>query len=211
MSLGLKRGTVQLEPHNKQWEEIAVQTMESLKAILGEDAIDIQHIGSTAIPAIKAKPIIDIVVGVEDFKRVLLHNEQLRQKGIFYRGSDVEEQLLYVMGDMENDTRTHHIHVVKWNEIEWKNYIYFRDYLNANESVALQYQKLKEELEKKYAEDRVAYTNGKQDMIKSILDEIEKFKEAGYDGVFSLCKCSISGNTAAGCCAKNTYTGVSCI
>ena len=79
--------------------------------------------------------------------------------------------MLYVMGDLENDTRTHHIHVVKWNAIEWKNYIYFRDYLNANESVALQYQKLKEELEKKYAEDRVAYTNGKQDMIKNILDD----------------------------------------
>lgn len=72
-----------------------------LKSILGDDAIDIQHIGSTAIPAIKAKPIIDIVVGVTDFDKVMLHNEQLRQVGIFYRGSDVECQLLYVMGDME--------------------------------------------------------------------------------------------------------------
>lgn len=61
MSLGLKRGTVQLEPHDKQWEEVAVQTIGKLKAKLGEDAIDIKHIGSTAIPAIKAKPIIDIV------------------------------------------------------------------------------------------------------------------------------------------------------
>lgn len=132
--------------------------------------IDIQHIGSTAIPAIKAKPIIDIVVGVTDFDKVMLHNEQLRQVGIFYRGSDVERQLLYVMGDMENDTRTHHIHIVKWNETEWKNYIHFRDYLNDNENMALQYQKVKEELESKYADDRVAYTNGKQDMIDLILD-----------------------------------------
>ena len=132
--------------------------------------IDIQHIGSTAIPAIKAKPIIDIVVGVTDFDKVMLHNEQLRQVGIFYRGSDVERQLLYVMGDMENDTRTHHIHIVKWNGTEWKNYIHFRDYLNDNENMALQYQKVKEELESKYADDRVAYTNGKQDMIDLILD-----------------------------------------
>ncbi|MGN0265861.1 MAG: GrpB family protein [Oliverpabstia sp.] len=87
------------------------------------------------------------------FDKVMLHNEQLRQVGIFYRGSDVESQLLYVMGDMEGDTRTHHIHVVKWNGTEWKNYIHFRDYLNANENVALQYQKLKEELESKYADD----------------------------------------------------------
>ena len=168
--LGLKRGIVQLEPHDKQWDEAAIQTIKILKSILGDDAIDIQHIGSTAIPAIKAKPIIDIVVGVTDFDKVMLHNEQLRQVGIFYRGSDVERQLLYVMGDMENDTRTHHIHIVKWNETEWKNYIHFRDYLNDNENMALQYQKVKEELESKYADDRVAYTNGKQDMIDLILD-----------------------------------------
>ena len=49
MSLGLKRGVVQLEPHDKQWNEIAVQTIKTLKAILGDDVIDIQHIGSTAI------------------------------------------------------------------------------------------------------------------------------------------------------------------
>ena len=58
------------------------------------------------------------------------------------------------MGDMEADIRTHHIHIVKWNGTEWKNYIHFRDYLNANENVALQYEKLKEELESKYADDR---------------------------------------------------------
>lgn len=119
---------------------------------------------------IKAKPIIDIVVGVTDFERIKLHNEQLENEGIFYCGSDVEHQVLYVMGDMEKEIRTHHIHVVKWNETEWKNYIHFRDYLNANENMALQYQKLKEELESKYADNRIAYTNGKQDMIDIILD-----------------------------------------
>ena len=170
MSLGLKRGVVQLEPHDKQWNEIAVQTIKTLKAILGDDVIDIQHIGSTAIPAIKAKPIIDIAVGIDDFNRVLLHNEQLQQEGIVYRGSDVEHQLLYVMADMKNDTRTHHIHVVKWNGTEWKNYIYFRDYLNSNENAVSQYQQLKEELERKYADDRIAYTSGKQDMIDIILN-----------------------------------------
>ena len=72
------------------------------------------------------------------------------------------------MGDMEADIRTHHIHIVKWNGTEWKNYIHFRDYLNANENVALQYEKLKEELESKYADDRVAYTKGKQNMINKI-------------------------------------------
>ena len=111
-----------------------------------------------------------MAAGVTDFDKVMLHNEQLRQVGIFYRGSDVERQLLYVMGDMENDTRTNHIHIVKWNGTEWKNYIHFRDYLNDNENMVLQYQRVKEELESKYADNRVAYTHGKQDMIDIILD-----------------------------------------
>lgn len=168
MSLRLKRGTVQLEPHDKYLDKTVTQTIEALKSILGDDAIDIQHIGSTAIPAIKAKSIIDIVVGVTDFDRIMLHNEQLRRKGIFYQDSDVECQLLYVMGDMEADIRTHHIHIVKWNETELKNYIHFRDYLKANENMALQYENLKEEMEGKYADDRVAYTNSKQNMINRI-------------------------------------------
>ena len=170
MSLGLKRGTVQLEPHDKQWAETAIQTIKTLKSILGDDAIDIQHIGSTAIPVIKAKPIIDIVVGVTDFERIMLHNEQLKQEKILYRGSDEERQLFYVMGDIEADNRIHHIYVVKWNGTEWKNYIHFRDYLNANENVTLPYKKLNEEIESKYANNRVAYTNGKQDMVDFILN-----------------------------------------
>ena len=113
---------MQLEPYDKRWDEIALQTIKTLKSILGDDAIDIQHIGSTAIQAIKAKPIIDIAVGVTDFDSIIKYNEQLQKEGIFYRSSDVEHQLLYVMGDMENDTRTHHIHVVKWNGTEWNKY-----------------------------------------------------------------------------------------
>ena len=170
MSLGLKRGTVQLEPHDKQWDEVAIQTIKILKSILGNDAIDIQHIGSTAIPAIKTKPIIDIAVGVTDFKKIMSYNEQLQKEGIFYCGSDVEDQILYVMGDMEKDIRTHHIHIVKWNGTEWKNYIHFRDYLNDNENMVLQYQRVKDELESKYADNRGLYTKGKKDIIDIILN-----------------------------------------
>lgn len=61
-------------------------------------------------------------------------------------------------------------HTIFWNGTEWKNYIRFRDCLNANENMALQYQRVKEELESKYADNRVTYTNGKQEMIDIILN-----------------------------------------
>ena len=127
--IGLKRGTVKLTDHQVEWEENAGKTMETLKRLLGSAAIDIQHIGSTAIPSIHAKPIIDIVVGVYDLNDMIPHIEILGQNGFVFRGADVSGQVLFVMGDFENDLRTHHIHVVKCNGKEWNDYINFRDYL----------------------------------------------------------------------------------
>lgn len=176
MLLGLKRGTVILEPHNDEWELCAKETIIDLKRILGVDAIDIQHVGSTAIKNIVAKPIIDIVVGVNDFLSVLKHKEELSNAGIIFRGEDLERQLLFVIGDFEKDTRSHHIHVVKWNEKEWINYINFRDYLNANSNAAFEYSKLKEELIQDYSNDRIHYTKGKTKMIDELLEQAARWR-----------------------------------
>lgn len=68
--IGLRRGTVELVPHQKEWSEIAENTIRLLKQLLGDIAIDIQHIGSTAIFLIHAKPIIDIAVAVRDLNDI---------------------------------------------------------------------------------------------------------------------------------------------
>lgn len=179
MELGLKRGTVALEPYNDEWEKSAKETIYVLKTILGSDAVDIQHVGSTAIKEILAKPIIDIAVAVKDFEDVLRHEEALKDAGIIFRGEDVAEQLLFVMGDFEKDTRTHHIHVVKWDEQQWRNYLNFRDYLNANPLAAVQYSKLKEKLATVYPDNRKAYTEGKRQLIDEILAQAAKWREEG--------------------------------
>ena len=176
MSLGLRRGTVKLEPHDLRWEEEAGKAIEMIKSILGEDAVDIQHVGSTAISAISAKTIIDIVVGVKDLSRILQYHDQLGQEGMIFRNSDVANQWLYVMGDFEKDTRTHHIHVVIWDGEEWNDYVNFRDYLNGNMDVALQYQQLKLELERRFSDDRDAYTMGKHALITDILEQARQWR-----------------------------------
>lgn len=176
MKLGLQRGTVKLEPHDKRWRQEAEKTIGMLRKVLGEDAIDIQHIGSTSITSISAKPIIDIVVGVKDLMLTAKHNDELEEHGIYFRGSDADGQQLYVMGDFEKDTRTHHIHVVIWNGKEWNDYVDFRDFLNCNKNMAFQYQSLKESLESKYANDRNAYTQGKGELIGSILEQARQWR-----------------------------------
>ncbi|NMM93202.1 GrpB family protein [Bifidobacterium oedipodis] len=173
---GLPRGTVRLMAHHYEWDEEAKRTIEDLRHILGNAAIDIQHIGSTAIPSICAKPIIDIVIGVEKVAVIARYAQPLENNGYIIRGEDVQEQLLLVKGDFEQDTRTHHIHVVKWNGEAWNNYINLRDYLNAFPEKAAAYGGLKQQLAIRFPQDRMQYTNGKQSMINELLEEAKLWR-----------------------------------
>ena len=176
MCIGMKRGTVYLEPHQTEWERAAEETIRTLKRILGSTAADIQHIGSTSVKTISAKPIIDIAVAVNYFDDILSMREELRQNGIIYRFEESPKQLLFVMGDFENDTRSHHIHVVLFGSDEWNNYINFRDYLNSNTEAAREYEAVKLRLAEQYPDDRIAYTDGKQEVIDKLLAEARVWK-----------------------------------
>ena len=169
--IGLKRGTVKLLNHEKEWELEAQRTIFRLYKILGTVARDIQHVGSTAILAIKAKPIIDIVVAVDDFKDVLALESELRNDGFYYRPNvNIKDQLLFACGsyyDGTGDLQTHFIHVVLTNSMEWTNYINFRDYLNKMPMVAKEYEDLKTSLAAATPVDkgRERYLRGKHDFI----------------------------------------------
>lgn len=177
MSLGMKRGIVYLEEHQIMWEQIACETVLLLRAILENCALDIQHVGSTSIKTIPAKPIIDIAVAVDDFEGVLNKKEELSKNNVIFRFDERPEQLLYVMGDFENDTRTHHIHVVRYDSKEWINYINFRDYLNYNKEAAREYADVKKHLAEVYPNDRIAYTNEKSSIISKLLSDAAKWRK----------------------------------
>lgn len=162
---GLKRDTVKLSTHQDEWDENARQTIEKLKQLLDNIAVDIQHIGSTAVTSIHAKPIIDIVIGVYNLGDISPYTGLLEQNNFIFRGEDIPGQILFVMGDFENDMRTHHIHVTRWNGTEWNNYISFRDYLNAFPEKAVMYDNCKQKLAAQFPDDRGSYTAGKQELI----------------------------------------------
>ncbi|MBR3046758.1 MAG: GrpB family protein [Enterococcus sp.] len=167
MKIGLQRGTVIVEDHKTEWEEDAKQTIESLRKILQSVAIDIQHVGSTAIKNICAKPIIDIAVGVLNLDEMLSLNDVLEENGFIFRGQVIPDELLYVCG--ENDFRTHHIHITVYDSEEWNNYLNMRDYLNCHEEDAHAYSELKKRLAEQYPDDRGTYTSMKSEMITEIL------------------------------------------
>lgn len=171
--LGLKRGTVTLCEHEREWEREAGNTMHRLKQILGDAIKDIQHVGSTAIPSIKAKPIIDIALAADDFDDILGFEKELKDAGFFHRPNaqaSLRNQLLFACGSFyqgTGDLQTHFIHVVRTNSMEWINYINFRDYLNGNPSVAKEYERLKISLASQAPVDhgRERYLSGKHDFI----------------------------------------------
>ena len=172
--IGLERGTVKLVPHQKEWVDSAGKIMEELRHLLGDAVTDIQHIGSTAIPSIHAKPIIDLAVAVRDLEDILPYVEVLKQHHIIFRGEIITGEILLVIGS--DEVRTHHIHIVRWNGTEWNNYINFRDYLNAYPEKAVLYDTCKQRLAMRFSGDRKKYTAGKEETIQCLLEEARIWK-----------------------------------
>ena len=173
--LGLRSGTVRLYPHEKAWETEAAETIARLKEILGDTADDVQHVGSTAIRTIMAKPIVDIAAAVKSLDAVLEKQAALEKAGFYYRPqTDLAQQLLFACGsryDGTGDLQTHFIHVVKTDGGAWRDYLNFRDYMNANRAAAKEYEALKLRLAAECPIDagREHYLAGKHGFIQSAL------------------------------------------
>ena len=176
MNLGIHKETIELYEHDIVWKEIAKETINELKEIFGAVAIDIQHIGSTAINNIKAKPIIDIVAGIQNFDDFNKLKEKLKKKEYFYRPFKDNDEIL-IKGNMKEETRTHYIHVVIYGSNEWNNQLNFRDYMNNHINEAKNYENLKIELQKGNQNNRLNYQEGKKKYIEEILIKAKEWRK----------------------------------
>ena len=163
--IGLKRGSVKLVRHNTSWKKLFEKEKNNLKKILGKSTVDIKHIGSTAIPRISAKPVIDVLVGLGSMKNSRRFIKILEKQGYFYRPKfgHIKQHLTFAKGS--EIKRTHYIHLVKYNGVIWKRDLLFRDYLRAHSHRAKQYDQLKKKLAKKFTDDRRKYTLNKKNFI----------------------------------------------
>jgi GrpB-like predicted nucleotidyltransferase (UPF0157 family) len=171
--IGLKRGVVKLSKYNPKWKTLFEEESALIFSAAENFIADIQHIGSTAIPEIVAKPIIDILAAINSLSNIAKIIDPLKALGFIYRGEQgIPDRHLFVKG--EEDYRTHHLHVVEKEHSEWTKHILFRDYLRKHPQEAQKYSKLKQVLLKKYELDREKYTTGKSEFIEEI---IKKAKE----------------------------------
>ena len=168
--IGLRRGIVELKPYNPKWKEIYREESELISTTIHEYLVDIQHIGSTAIPNIVAKPIIDIAVALDSLENIEKIIKPLKEIDYIYRGEQgIPDRHLFVKGGEE--FRTHHMHIMHKSHYEWKKHLFFRDYLLNHPEEVKKYSELKLQLEKKFKEDRASYTESKSEFIEIILDK----------------------------------------
>ncbi|MQB43584.1 GrpB family protein [Rhizobium sp. ICMP 5592] len=167
--LGVGNKCVTLAAPNARWHEAYTLEAETIRKALGDLALDIQHIGSTSIPSIKAKPIIDIAVGVRRFDDGLVCIKPMEEIGYCYAGTDLVPDDHIFGRDVEGQTRTHLVHVVELGGANWNHFILFRNKLRADPHIAQAYEALKIDLAAKYANNRAAYTASKKDFIEKVL------------------------------------------
>lgn len=145
-----------------------------LKDLLKNFDIKIEHVGSTAIPNLSAKPIIDIAIGTKTEQDLFEIAKVLEKAGYDMLNSfSTKGEILARKGSLEK--RTHYIHIQLIDSQYWKEFIYFKKYLLEHPKTVKQYQKLKEKLSETFANDRKKYTSEKHQFISNILKKAYKF------------------------------------
>lgn len=165
---------VELMPHTELWEEFFSKECMALKKVLRSNLFEVHHIGSTAIPAIKAKPTLDVLVSVHTFDGLDLFKNEFKAVGLEWRGEYGIEGRRYFVRKTSAGTHLSHIHMFEKHDSKIDDHLDFRDYLNSEAEVAKEYEKLKETLAEQFPEDLEKYTQGKSDFIKIVLDGLER-------------------------------------
>ena len=166
--MGLLNGTVKLENNYKLWKEMFNSEKLLLTKLFKDIDVNIEHVGSTSVEGLLAKPIIDIAIGINDLNDVNKIINQLQDRYNIKNNKEIKEILLI----KENNNETFYlIHILDINSDRYRNMIKFRDILINNEIIKKEYEKLKIELSKKYFNNREMYTKEKNEFIKKVLNE----------------------------------------
>jgi len=169
VTLGLNRYVVRVEEPSPAWpreyEKIAGEIREATCGL----ALEIEHIGSTSVPGLAAKPIIDVGVLLHEPERFQALVAALSSADLVYRGDKGSEGGRLFVRETAPEFRTHHVHVYLRGAPEWERYLVFRERLRASAALRAEYAALKRELAARHADDRFAYTEAKTHFVLKVL------------------------------------------
>jgi GrpB-like predicted nucleotidyltransferase (UPF0157 family) len=166
--LGLARKTVQLAQYDTQWPALFEREAALIRDHLGPDILEIAHVGSTAVPGLDAKPIIDLMAGVAVLRISWSLFAQLADLGYEHRPLDTVPDRLFFAKNSD-DLRTHNLSVCELGSSFWLSHLKFRDRLRSDDRIAKAYVELKRALAEKFPHDRVAYTDAKDQFIATAI------------------------------------------
>jgi GrpB-like predicted nucleotidyltransferase (UPF0157 family) len=157
---------VEVVPHDPSWEDKYQREARKLSEILANEIIEIHHIGSTSIPGLPAKPIIDILIGVRKIEDVDRYNDDMIRAGYEARGEyGIPGRRFFTKGIPK---RTHNVHIFQADDTGFKRHLYFRDYMIAHPEDAKKYGELKKTLAGTCENDIDRYCDGKDAFIKEM-------------------------------------------
>jgi len=173
---------ISIESYNDKWVEEFNSERRFLFKIDEKELIKrIEHFGSTSVPGLCAKPIVDILVEVKDTEQARIYFTKLLSNYHYeciwrMSADDVGQYYPLFIKRNNNGQRIRHIHMIKPTSNTW-NRLYFRDYLIDFENVAIEYQKLKQKLISQYPEDRYKYSEGKTEFVRRITSVAKSYFE----------------------------------
>jgi GrpB-like predicted nucleotidyltransferase (UPF0157 family) len=167
-------------PYDPHWPELFSRLGAAMRSALGDVALRIDHIGSTAIPGLDAKPILDVQISVAAFEPLDAYRLPLEHLGYVFRADNPDRTKRYFR-EAPGDRRTH-IHVRRVGSWPEQFALLFRDYLRGHSEDAKPYAALKQALARQHGEDRQGYTNAKSPMIWEILKKADRWgQEIGWE------------------------------
>jgi GrpB-like predicted nucleotidyltransferase (UPF0157 family) len=156
--------------YDPAWPLAFEQERAQIAAALGEWARAIEHIGSTSVPGLRAKPVIDILVAVDRLDRADEYAARLAPLGYVYRPHDDDDERLFFR---KGTPRSHHLHMVVLGGSEHVRHVRFRDILRAEPETARDYAALKDALAAQFRDQREAYVDGKTEFVTGVLAHAE--------------------------------------
>lgn len=165
---------IRLSEYQEEWKTLfKIEKIKIEKAII-DNFISIEHIGSTSIQNLAAKPIIDIMIGIQDFTKAenfVISLQDIGYKYIPEYETTFPERKFLIR--FKNDIPTHHIHMVEYDSHFWRRHIFFREYLKQNPTTKENYESLKRNLELKEWKDGNEYASAKSEFIRGIESKAE--------------------------------------
>lgn len=171
-----------IAPYSASWQQLFNQEKNSLATVFTDVPVRIEHIGSTSVPGLSARPIVDILVGVDSMSAIESRVNEILNIGYHYvpefEAETPERRFFYKLG---RGRRICHLHCACINQHFFSDRILFRDYLPRDDAVAQEYVQLKKDLCRTLHSDRVAYNEGKAAFINYILDQAKKYDRCNPD------------------------------